>query len=164
MNTFTQCKLTRHCVFLQDVLQAWDFCYKRLQKWSSRYDIQSRNQTLTKTEGLVPRLYWLCRVVTSVSAYDPLARIKMAVNQMQDSPARATRSRHGLSQSEQVPATLCITEKWIRKRLNLQLDSLGQFTGIWKPIATWRCISAFLLQQNKILSSYLAIFYDLTSQ
>ena len=81
---------------------------------------------------------------------------------MQDSPARATRSRHGLSQSEQVPATLCITEKWIRKRLNLQLDSLGQFTGIWKPIAT--CISAFLLQQNKILSSYLAIFYDLTSQ
>ena len=55
---------------------------------------------------------------------------------MQDSPARATRSRHGLSQSEQVPATLCITEKWIRKRLNLQLDSLGQFTGIWKPIAT----------------------------
>ena len=53
----------------------------------------------------------------------------MAVNQVQDSPARATRSRHGLSLSEQVPAVLCITEKWIRKRLNLQLDSLGQFTS-----------------------------------
>ena len=62
-----------------------------------------------------------------------LARLgsnKMAVNQVQDSPARTTRSRHGFSQSEQVPAIRCITEKWIRKRLNLQLDSLGQFTSI----------------------------------
>ena len=65
----------------------------------------------------------------------------MAVNQMQDSPARATRSRHGSIQSEQVPATLCITEKWIRKRLNLQLDSLGQFTGIGKP-------TSFILVHN----------------
>ena len=167
MNTFTQCKLTRHCVFLQDVLQAWDFCYKRLQKWSSRYYMiyslgtrpsQKPRVWFRDYTGFV--VWWRqCPLI-----HDPLARIKMAVNQMQDSPARATRSRHGLSQSEQVPATLCITEKWIRKRLNLQLDSLGQFTGIWKPIATWRCISAFLLQQNKILSSYLAIFYDLTSQ
>ena len=63
---------------------------------------------------------------------------------MQDSPARATRSRHGPSQSEQVPATLCITEKWIRKRLNLQLDSLGQFTGIGKP-ATLHNFAASIL-------------------
>ena len=63
----------------------------------------------------------------------------MAVNQVQDSPARTTRSRHGFSQSEQVPAIRCITEKWIRKRLNLQLDSLGQFTSInfACPIVTW---------------------------
>ena len=63
----------------------------------------------------------------------------MAVNQVLDSPARTTRSRHGFSQSEQVPAIRCITEKWIRKRLNLQLDSLGQFTSInfTCPVMTW---------------------------
>ena len=89
----------------------------------------SRNHTLKKTEGLVPRLQLGARM----EFLSPGSN-KMAVNQMQDSPARATRSRYGPSQSEQVPATLCITEKWIRKRLNLQLDSLGQFTGIGKPI------------------------------
>ena len=87
----------------------------------------------------------LCRDVSvRINSPGPAPRLwlgssKMAVNQVQDSHVRTTRSRHGFSQSEQVPAILCITEKWIRKRLNLQLDSLGQFTSInfTCPIMTW---------------------------